>query len=407
MSKAHKGSGLLIRDQMIPVQLRTFHLNCNLDANAMYAGSLADPDKALYSLRIGEGLLGGNAIAVDDSSTNDLNRYEKRNSNSVENATPPTLSPYPNEMVVHVLAGDWSGIYLYPMNTTFDIGEVFSVSAYVYIKRSIKAWFNLQMDSTEFNNKGQGTISVDAKIPGWYRISWENKSRIEQNTNCKFRIEGRYTGDSGEKLDWASDNEYWITAPQIERKPFSTSFVKGTRDAGVIQYSPKYFNVHEGTIALWVKRNSVAPYPCHYIYFGNSDGFTGANFELHLSLSGSENLIAYYVSQDSSQAVNGPAIPVGEYCFIAMTFKEGEFISIYYNGELQASQSLSHISSPVLTGSESLYIGSCAVNDFRVANALLSDIRIDPVAVSDDEIKAWYESQAPFYNPYDYRAYVY
>src|SRR5690606_29313116 len=238
------------------------------------------------------------------------------------------------------------------------------------------------------SNKGPTAI-VDCG-DGWYRV-------IRTDTVS----EPAYVDLVGfSALDGTTD--WYFDGWQLEAKPFATSFVAGTRAAGVLQYSASgIINPDAGTIAFWyrpefdlslIQDQSTSP---KLIQVGNY--YTNGSFTLwHYSNPG--RLSLYVRGQDATgwtahgtvyQSDTGFAR--GKWSYVAVTW-DGLNWAVYVDGRrvlsITSSQPLGRIDGDIWQFAH----GSPKYSQ------LFDELLILPYAASPEEIRAWYELGAPFYD---------
>lgn len=201
---------------------------------------------------------------------------------------------------------------------------------------------------------------------------------------------------------WGQAAGEWIEieSPQMEQKSFTTSFINGSRSASKISYPKELVSVNAFTFNAWV----------------NISAFNGASvvntiFEIDNAFALKDRILfCYGTTQKLQLSVSNATVDdvltsdfvpiIGKWHMVTVSF-DGTNYKIYADGNLQISGNKVIATIP---NNATLNIGGFW---YGRLNGLIEDVRIDKVAVSDDEILAWYQSNAPFYNYLDYTGVAY
>ncbi|MDP5273688.1 LamG-like jellyroll fold domain-containing protein [Chengkuizengella axinellae] len=424
MSKAHKGSGLILKEQLIPVLHHTFHLSCNEDGNASYHGKLITPEVETYTLRGGEGIFHDNVIAVEDSTENLLSTqlgcdcffttdegWTMKNDANYISMIEKSNSSYYGDYILKVIDNDgnietneWGGVYAGVVTNLTPLTN-YTMS----IRYKVVGWTEGDIDVWSHWRDSNGVLSSKSSDYKLDYSTFDGKWHYLENTkSCPEGYDSKhfYIGMNKTNLGCT----ILVDAIQFEEKEFATSFVNGSRAQGKL-YFKDVVNPNEFTMSLWFN----IPY-MHRVSTNNT-GIMGNWYHPIIELCPSSNR-----GQTGFSIAAGPEpanysrklrmrFPYGvtsdvviqdkQWYHLAVTYDGNDYI-VYCNGEIACLYKGGL--APTIYEDTVLMVGG---GYYGRANILVNDLRIDPIAVSENDIKAWYESQAPFYNPYDYRAYGY
>ncbi|MDP5273685.1 LamG-like jellyroll fold domain-containing protein [Chengkuizengella axinellae] len=396
MSQAHKKSKLLLKEQLIPVDFQTFHMNCHRDASAIYRGDVAMPTSELYTLREEEGVFGGNAIAIEEATENIISSQsiDGHGSSWVKQSETFQGQDVYKNTVTNPNTGNNFGFrsgtnyVLQPTDTHITLNfwiklitDPGTMYGYVMVHYNNGDFIDVIKHSWSYS---PNPFNKTDYIYKWTKVT----STVQLNSlsgRTPSHIDAWYV-----YKDNASEGEMDISMIQIEAKSFPTSFVHGTRSIGELTYplvvDPNYF-----TINFWLKAhenygdfyiNLYVPDHDNRVYFrpNNATSITGGK------------VIGGSINSTSSLTID--SIYDWNMYTIVSNF---EYMSVYQNGKLLAEANVG-----LLSGSSTDII----FNDYSRMNFLIDELRIDPVTYSAEEIESWYIFMKPFINPYDYRAYV-
>lgn len=193
-----------------------------------------------------------------------------------------------------------------------------------------------------------------------------------------------------------------LACPQMEAKTYSTSFVDGVRKLSHLEYPQQIFNRQEGTISFWAKAIRKVNHGLehdHLFYLGDSDGFSGitANkIEFHITRHSDGAIVSQYVANNGTtetlDSVSSPpgSTNVGEWFHVAVAYKHGEAYSLYVDGVKKSTTTLDVLMPPATVDAERMWVGRSAAESIRYSSAIFDELRIDKVARTEAEIKAWY-----------------
>jgi len=190
-----------------------------------------------------------------------------------------------------------------------------------------------------------------------------------------------------EALNADDDLDFIAWGPQAEHKPFATSFVDGTRANGRLGY--EQFPEGPFTVAVWGKTfDSRAVYR---MPFGKWNRF-------YYSVNPSNKLLLSWVDSTSAQRTASGSITIDplDWHFYVLTW-DGTTLIGYVDGDehVRATPDMANPGGTFGWGNLSGDGGA------YTWNGLLDEGLILPYAASEDEIRSWYEAQAPFYDPDD------
>lgn len=209
------------------------------------------------------------------------------------------------------------------------------------------------------------------KVTGWQRISvtYTNNTGMDLTNVYVYFYPSRNTGEVT-----------LFGAPQLEQKPYATSFIDGTRSRETLTIpTAGVLNPQEGTVEFWVKPLVVANWN-NFFYMATSNG----RFLLYFTTDGR-------AAFDYGASNSGPAAPAGtieanNWYYIALrwsaiTGKQALFINgVKYEKDLPNGVATSFPSTVSVVNNYSAYI---------------DDLRISSRARTDEEILAAYQSNAP------------
>lgn len=330
---------------------------------------------AAATLRPNEGRFGG-AVAVEEATENLVitkGWTVTGNQKDVQFPVPPPIKPVISSKVN---GGDGYQRLLWTngLNATLKNEDSVTISAWLYVKGNMGR-FNCQSDDTGQSNRSLGSKDVGH---GWHFLQWTWINSTGQDvTLLRIRLE------NGATSTWENgDNEAWGCNYQVETKPFSTSFVDGSRPAGSLAYANLL--QRQSTISFWWKKN-------HFITSGYEMPFRVANSLLEAIIRKD-----YINVAGAGVSINTPLEIDTWYMLTLVLDLEGSTKSkLYLNGERKATSGglSNYMVHPYL------YVGCGSTSGAYAFNGLLDEFLILPYAATDEEIKAWYEMGQPFYDP--------
>jgi len=208
------------------------------------AGKLIFPHNARFE----SGPFGSDkGILVEEGTENLLGTLSPKSGATVTTE----ITHYTNQPVFYCDgSANWQGIIAY-QRVTLTAGMEYTFSVYVYNPSTGEGSLNIQVDSDEVSNEDIEAVVVPPG-PGWHRIVRKWSPPANRNVNA-IRFENR------RRVLWQSgSNQCYMTAPQVEAKPFATSFVNGTRaDEALTVPIEGLLSPEQGTIELWYNDNGI------------------------------------------------------------------------------------------------------------------------------------------------------
>ncbi|MDP5273686.1 hypothetical protein [Chengkuizengella axinellae] len=434
MSDAHRRSKLKLKEQLIPASYDSFHVNCQQDANAIYRGNSVNPIEAIYSIREGQGVFRGNCIAVEEGTLNHATNGGLR-----ADTVKTTSQAWDESLNGNIYCSGWSSGYNggvseptvgyhahintekfgYPVMEFINKNSVYNqkhrwLGFSQQISDNVEADFgwaegvevSVSLDiMTDHVDKGinlglyhkapDGTTNTFSGTQSTYfcneAYKWERHTKTyilsatqwDFTKRCVIYVYGHYKRNDYEGVGWVKNI-------QVETKGISTSFTESERSNGNLVY-PLNMESNIFTVNFWAKAHE------------------GGNFYLDILAPDYSNRIFFRpnneTSIDGGKVIDGTAYYIGSstvnntYDWNMYTLvSNGSMMSMYQNGKLLKQADIG------LLGENTI---NFTLNGSGRWNFLNDEIRIDSVVYSTEDIQVWYESQALFYNPYDYRAYVY
>jgi hypothetical protein len=399
MSQSHKGSRLLLINQLIPVDFSSAHFNFNQDIYGIQYGDMIVPSgSAIYTMRPFEGKFGG-AVAVEEGTTNLIssnalsglcgyNGTDGNNSTATQTSDGWWRVPLKNNYT-----GNANTEILIPnSNISVSSGNTYTESFY-FRTDGIPPTFNI----TFFTNNGHHQVTP-----------------IIYSYGNAYRAVATYTIESGgtylRAIDFlaitgGTSTYIDILNAQVEQKGFATSFVSGNRGNGYLSYPKELINYNSFTINCWINLNTLS---------GSSGGIYQPVIEvcssghalnrLLLMYDKSSTKLTAWAADNSNEIVLGTSSGIfqaNKWYMITYSF-DGATYKIYINGVLNASQASNIVAVP--DSSATINVGG---RYWGQLNGIIDDLIIDTKAVSDEEILARFISGQPMYNPYDYRSYAF
>jgi len=183
-----------------------------------------------------------------------------------------------------------------------------------------------------------------------------------------------------------------FTLPQLEQKPYATSFIDGTRSPETLTIpTAGVLNPQEGTVACWVKLSHLNPNDYNAFFTSGDAGAPDPRILIMREFEGGDvNKIRVWDGDGSSEAIltSVTTLQAGIWYYVAFTWSPSGR-KLYVNGVLEASNTRSNN----LGFATLAKIGSWLSRGYL--NGLIDDLRIDNIARSDAEILAAYQSGQP------------
>lgn len=392
MSMSHNASNLALHNRVcsIPEGGILFPFDSGLHGIDS-AGNIIYPEEdAVATLRSGEGRFGG-AVAVEEGTTNLFTNPKLLNNGQdwVRNSSTAWVDSSGEYPYIHGEA-QYDGVY-----------QTLSLSATTY---TLTYLVKHKSGSNQIGSHFDGAPTMNVRVDGG---GWINGNIIDVPSDGNWHlveIQATYTtaGSYGVYLQpgraVVGVSEFWFKYAQLEQKPFATSFVNGTRARGALHYDGNQFSVgaNEGTFSMWMYVDVSIPRGGGYPTYPQQCGleFESGSLWCRSYYSTQFDLLAY-ISNVRYTSVGGEITKTGWHLWTA-TWSDGA-ASIYIDGSKVGSKVLGdYIPSGRL---RKLSVG-CNSNP-AVPGSLFDEVLILPYAATDEEIKAWYHSNAPMYNNAD------
>lgn len=414
MSNAHKGSSLILSGNAIPVEYSSAYLDFNYDPSGVMYGELLEPNGSpVYSMRPFEGRFGG-GIAIEQGTTNLANISDSNwsiNQNQYSGTATVTTSSNPNFATSCLFwfsnppasGSSWEvGQYTHGV-ATWVTGNAYTWS--IYGRRLTNDTINISLRDGSGTNPQGSSINLTGNIGEWVRLENTWTPTITSG-GSQFYISG------------PSLASFELANPQIERKPFSTSFVNGTRANSSLHYDNRIINPNEGTVSFWF--NTLDNIPDSYTSLFTIGNYTNPVTQdwftlYHGSGWSSGNTITFDIAngqtgQGVSLSVTNTFQPYTWY-LVTARWKSGSNmrITLYLpNGSKIDNNTTYNITVPTFakTGNTDLYIGQVWGGGTGWVNGMFSDFVVDKRYLSDDELDARFISNRAVVNPFDKRAYA-
>jgi len=180
-----------------------------------------------------------------------------------------------------------------------------------------------------------------------------------------------------DKANWAKNGKYDAAID-----------FDGATSTVVIEHQDILIPIDAATLTVWAYlRENPAGGAIEGIV---SKGGDHKDFDLQVE---GDMLVKWYVSSapNNYNVISKTQMPIKEWIFIAATYKAGDAISIYINGELENTTAMAEERAP---SNESIRIGSSFWAN-RFWNGMLDEIRLFDSVLSEAEIKSIMMKQAP------------
>lgn len=207
----------------------------------------------------------------------------------------------------------------------------------------------------------------------------------------------------------ASTTIIWVDAVQLEQKSFATSYVSGSRSVSNLAYPNSLLQgATQGTISFWYKPSNIGG---SYEALARSTrwaaGYPGWGI---LKNSGSNAVYFEYGVPGGGTVISAAAnnaLTVNQWHLIVARWNTTGVSMYVFKEDGTVVSGSTTATTPTVTYVDPIQFGTTPVVPALQVNALYSEIRIDRVYASDDEITSWYYANAPFYNYLDYSGEAY
>jgi hypothetical protein len=292
---------------------------------------------------------------------------------------------------------DWGKVFSGIPATENDT-RIFDYGSYSYAS-GIEHTFSVYIKADEeiknavlrfyfYNNGATGALDKTVDLNSrWQRITWTLAPTSGAMGDGGFGLRIMGTGDK----------KLYFAYPQLEKKPFATSFVDGSRAAGKLVY-PNLYRPRQGTISMRVMFDlDPADWPSFQCL---CDWSTSLNDRMLLY---TNNQLLRFRVKDATNSIiasidlgaSGQNISAGVWYSVSITWDFNGNACLYFEGVSVTSD----ISSLSLTAGEiNLTVGTDYLFG-NFLNGLIDEFRIDDIARTPEEILAWHNSNAPFSDP--------
>lgn len=287
--------------------------------------------------------------------------------------------------------GTSTNAYLYDYSPyTLLQGKTLTFSIYLKADEEItisRLEFYTQRVDSGFDFVDHDPVSITL-TPKWQRFTW--------TTTLPADARGIGLRSASGALD---GKKIYAAYPQLEEKPFATSFVNGSRAAGRLTY--KHLCTPKGSVHFKIQLLQ----PVHqeinarmFFEMDNADRSKLMAIRLYqgkyLSWFVRDGVIDVALCQTDISSTGLNWVP-GEWHTVQATwdFDTGKWQLILDGVMYEETQAATYSQEMV-----NLNIG-CAINNMFHCNAIIDEFRIDDVVRTQDELNAWRESNAPFADP--------
>ncbi|ATW27221.1 RHS repeat-associated core domain-containing protein [Candidatus Formimonas warabiya] len=282
------------------------------------------------------------------------------------------------------LSGGKEGSFIYQCPPQAD--QLYYSQSY-YVKRADGLPLQMTDIHVVVNNTQEYFDSITAVDHGWYLCKKENVQNTTTASTWGIYVIPNLT--------------IYIDECQVERKPYCTSYIEGTRNDEILTIpTSRILNPDQGTIEQWAyidpNGKHSASIQSWTMPFSVATVQSSPYAELNqisirrLPLSTSWEVLFSNAAGSSSAVSLGNITTPGWYCF-GVKWQQGVGGYGYLNGVLKGSVAPAYLPSEFTS---TAYIGSwCSGNQF---DSILDDFRISSIARSDSDILANYQSNQPF-----------
>jgi hypothetical protein len=280
-----------------------------------------------------------------------------------------------------------SFLYDYSSYTLLQ-GKTLTFSIYLKADEEITLprprFYTRRADST-FDYVDHDPVSITL-TPKWQRFTWTTTVPADA---MGIGVHLGFGVLDGKKI--------YAAYPQLEEKPFATSFVNGSRAAGRLVY-PNLYRPRQGTISMRVMFDlDPADWPSFQCL---CDWSTSLNDRMLLYTN--NQLLKFYVKDATNSIVasidlgaSGQNISAGVWYSVSITWDFNGNACLYFE-DVSVTSDISSLS--LTAGEINLTVGTDYLFG-NFLNGLIDEFRIDDIARTPEEILAWHNSNAPFSDP--------
>ncbi len=192
--------------------------------------------------------------------------------------------------------------------------------------------------------------------------------------------------------------------PQVEQKPFATSFVDGMRADGKLDYGDisQFIPKNQHTIMMWINGSNGS--------YGISQDWSmcfSISPAFYLGWTNQNNYRVSWVNADFIQSVidyTGATFQPNQWYMVGYTFNNG-VVKLFLNGQKVAEATTTTTIEYQRTTRETrnLYIGNYYGSSIYQFNGIIDEFLASPKAHTEDEIQTWYNQNLPLKNISGYR----
>jgi len=333
----------------------------------------------------------GKAILIEEGTTNLLGTLSPKSGAKVTTE----ITHYTNQPVFYCDgSADWQGI-MASQRVTLTAGTEYTFSVYVYNPSTDEGSLNIQVDSDEVSNENIGIVVPPG--PGWHRIVRKWSPPANRHVSA-IRFENM------RRANWQSgSNQCYMTAPQVEAKPYATSFIDGTRSPESLTIpTAGILRPQEGTVEFWwcpinqpantmISQHTAPPIIQVGNYYQNNSWILwyGINNELRLLIRG-DNATNWTGTWAIISGLNW--YQLNRWYHIVVRWENANTFWVFINGVKYGP----YVSSQPFTGIAGNIMSLGRLNAISgPSNALFDDLRISSRARTDEEILTAYHSEKP------------
>lgn len=401
-------------------------MNYNLDEMCIQNGSMVTSNAGnVFTILPLEGKFGGE-VCVDQGTTNLLNnRLFTTNLSSWSNAswTSMTWNNIPNPVsgqngAMNLIQTGNSTCFMNQTGFPLTSTDILSTTMYFQLVSGNPA--NISIGGVGYYSGGgyndytwKNTGSTLTLLPNnVYKLTQPNITfdTTKTTTTYDFRI----SSISGNPI------QINVFAVQLEKKPWATPFVDGTRAWGKLYYPPTLISPNSFSISMWI--NAPFIHQTQSPNYGSNTsnngiegswwnpiieltplsnrGVVGASFVIGPNTSPYNSRLFMYLNGGSG--VYGTTSLQNNTWYHYMVTFDGSKYNTYLNGSLESSYVTSSVAT--LYSDTVLMVGGGYMG---APNLIISDLCIDNYPRPAEDAMALYLSNKRLYNPYDYRGYAY
>jgi hypothetical protein len=387
--RSHIGENIPLKRYVIPIDYANTKFLAHYDICADDINGIKPNDGSIYTLRPKEGKYGG-CIAVEEGTTNMLpsnqQSFETGNAFGSWATSDPTdtvdnTTGWIGTKSMKIVSTGTSviGSWLAP-NTAVTAGQTYTFSCYTkenpIINKTAYVLLSWRNSSDSLISASTG-IAVSASAD-WRRLSVTGTAPTGAvAVYCYIYLDGTI----------AVGDTQWIDGCQLENKSFATSYTNSNRAVGQIIHSLNLINNISGTISMWFNPAIVqtSGYPMLMRQGNSIYEWYFRNNMMHMN---------------GTQIATSKNIIANQWYFTAYTWDNinNKQVLYLFHPDGTIDTSISNTATPAFSANTYFSIGSSYDSTTSyVSNSRIDELRIDKRAASQEEIKAWYISQAPFY----------